>query len=95
MLRPMKSLPFKPAMAAWASFKFGISTKPKPRLCPVNLSLIRDTEFDLPVGSKQFPKLVFSRIEGKIANINIHLCPFFPAFAAGCPVNDDERLPRC
>jgi hypothetical protein len=33
-------LPFKPAMAFSASSLFGISTKPKPRLSPLNLSLM-------------------------------------------------------
>ena len=35
-----RSLPFKPEMAFSASSLFGISTKPKPQLSPLNLSVM-------------------------------------------------------
>jgi hypothetical protein len=38
--RPLRSLPFSPEAALSASSLFGISTKPKPRLSPENLSLM-------------------------------------------------------
>ena len=38
--RPLKSRPFMPVMAFWASSALGISTKPNPRDSPLILSLM-------------------------------------------------------
>jgi hypothetical protein len=51
--RPPNDVPFSPAIAAWASELFGISTKPKPRGRPVSRSVIIRTVSTVPYASKQ------------------------------------------
>src|SRR5207248_2919130 len=46
--RPCNSFPFKRVIACWASSGVVISTKPKPRDLPVNLSVIKFTEATVP-----------------------------------------------
>src|SRR3989454_6245874 len=50
--RPWSSYPLKRSIAACASWSFPISTKPKPRDCPENLSVTMFTEATVPAWPK-------------------------------------------
>src|SRR5262252_6279561 len=56
-LRPSRSLPLSSEMARWASSAVAISTKPNPRDCPENLSVITAADSTVPHCAKYSRKV--------------------------------------
>ena len=71
-LRPLRSLPLRPAMALSASSLFGISTKPKPRDSPLNLSLMMDAVSTAPKAAKVVLEIGLGHAERQVADVDVH-----------------------
>src|SRR5688572_21383602 len=63
--RPPICVPFKAVMAPWASSGLDISTKPKPRDCPVNLSAITRADSTVPCAANKVVSCISVAAYGK------------------------------
>jgi hypothetical protein len=72
-VRPIRSFPLRPTIAACPSDAEGISTKPNPLGCPLYWSLMMLTDVTDPKGLKGRAEIRLGHVKGHVPHIDIHL----------------------